>query len=80
MSNILKNLKLVFILNLMSVYFCQAQTMKPLFQNKKFASYADSIVQGKYSARVLSSTALTSNYQSQANVFCARRADFDRRK
>jgi len=50
--------------------FCAAQTVTmPLYQNKKFIVYKDSIVQGKFTAKALSSTKLTSNYQSPANQF-----------
>ena len=76
MNDIFKNLKLVFILSLMATHFCDAQTAKPIFQNKKFALYADSVVQGKYTAKILSSTAFTSNYQSQANLFKSNKIDF----
>lgn len=69
MNVILKALKLFFILSLITAQFCVGQTIKPLYQNKKFVLYADSIVQGKYTAKILSSTVLTSNYQSPANLF-----------
>ncbi|MEP6465168.1 MAG: carbohydrate-binding protein [Parafilimonas sp.] len=42
---------------------------KPLLKTNKFTLYADSIVQGKYTAAILSSTQLTSNYQSKTNEF-----------
>ena len=38
--------------------------------------YADSVVQGKYTAKILSSTELISNYQSQANLFKSNKIDF----
>jgi hypothetical protein len=76
MKYILKTFNLVFILSLMTTHFCVAQTARPLFQNKKFVLYADSVVQGKYTAQVLSSTELTSNYQSQANLFKSNKIDF----
>ena len=76
MKYILKTFNLVFILSLTATHFCVAQTIKPLFQNKKFVLYADSVVQGKYTAQILSSTELTSNYQSQANLFKSNKIDF----
>lgn len=76
MNDILKTLKIVFILSLMSAHFCVAQTAEPLFQNKKFALYADSVVQEKYTAKILSSTQLISNYQSPANLFKSNKIDF----
>ena len=42
---------------------------KPLWQNSAFAVYADSIVQGKFTARILSDSAIVSNYQSPASQF-----------
>ncbi|MEO8710962.1 MAG: hypothetical protein ABI405_02505, partial [Parafilimonas sp.] len=57
------------IISLLITQFCNAQTMMPLYQNKKFALYADSVVQDNYTAKVLSHTALASNYQSAANLF-----------
>ncbi|MEO8860930.1 MAG: hypothetical protein ABI358_05870 [Ginsengibacter sp.] len=42
---------------------------KPLWENKSFAVYADSIVQGNYVATTSSSNSITSNYQSPANQF-----------
>jgi Bacterial alpha-L-rhamnosidase 6 hairpin glycosidase domain len=42
---------------------------KPTWQNKSFAVYADSIVQGNYRAIATSSNSITSNYQSPANLF-----------
>ena len=42
---------------------------KPIWQNGAFAVYNDSIVQGNFVARALSSDEITSNYQSPANTF-----------
>src|SRR5438067_11479282 len=43
---------------------------KPLWQNKLFAVYRDSIVQeNKFTSKAISSTELTSNYKSPANEF-----------
>ena len=71
-----RNFRLVFIVGLITLQFCNAQTMKPLFQNKKFALYADSIVQGNYTARILSATELVSNYQSSANQYKSNQLSF----
>ena len=49
-------------------FYCQAQ-QKPLWQNKAFAVYADSVVQGNFVAKALSASEITSNYQSPANEF-----------
>src|SRR5665647_854105 len=49
-------------------FYCQAQ-QKPLWQNKAFAVYADSVVQGNFIAKALSASEITSNYQSPANEF-----------
>ncbi len=48
--------------------YCDAQ-QKPLWQNTAFSVYADSIVQGNFVARALSSDEIISNYQSPANEF-----------
>lgn len=42
---------------------------KPIWQNKSFSVYADSIVQGDFIAKAVSSTEINSNYQSPANQF-----------
>ncbi len=42
---------------------------KPLWENKSFAVFADSIVQGNYVATATSFNSITSNYQSPANQF-----------
>ncbi|KAA9036297.1 Bacterial alpha-L-rhamnosidase [Ginsengibacter hankyongi] len=60
----------ILIFCLVFTHISNAQTMStPLYQNKKFIVYKDSIVQGKFTAKALSSTKLTSNYQSPANQF-----------
>ncbi|MBO2012087.1 glycogen debranching protein, partial [Siccationidurans soli] len=41
----------------------------PIWQSGEYALYADSVVQGRYTARALSRTQLASNYQSLANAF-----------
>lgn len=42
---------------------------KPIWSSPAYTVYADSIVQGKYTARALSATEMVSNYQSPANLF-----------
>jgi hypothetical protein len=41
----------------------------PIWQSGEYTLYADSVVQGRYTARALSHTQLASNYQSLANAF-----------
>ena len=58
--------------NLLVINFLFLNTMaqqKPLWQNKAFAVYADSIVQGNFTAKALSADEIISNYQSPANEF-----------
>ncbi len=47
---------------------CFAQ-VNPLWKNDAFSFYADSIVQGKFVAKAISATEITSNYISPANAF-----------
>ena len=44
-------------------------TLQPLYSNPAFTLYPDSVVQGPFTAKALSRTALTSNYKSPANAF-----------
>jgi hypothetical protein len=54
---------------------CTAQ--QPVWQSKEFSIFKDSVVQQQqFVARALSSTALTSNYQSPANVFISPKISF----
>ncbi|MGN6248550.1 MAG: hypothetical protein ACTHNG_09335, partial [Ginsengibacter sp.] len=76
MDRHLKNAIFLCLLVLMAPACCNAQTPKPLFQNKEFALFADSVVQGKYTAKVLSPTLFTSDYQSPANLFKSNKIDF----
>ncbi len=74
MNNMVKLLKTFCALNILFLslifgYKAQGQIMQPLYQNKKFALYNDSVVQGDYTAKALSETELTSNYESAANKF-----------
>ena len=72
MIKLLKKTLSVFLLliGLIFAHICAAQNMqKPIYQNKKFTLYLDSVVQDSYTTKALSSTALISNYESQANLF-----------
>lgn len=51
---------------LMSIY-ASAQT--PIFHSKAYTVYPDRVIQGKYTAKAISSTELTSYYRSPANLF-----------
>ena len=57
------------IISLLIAQLCDAQTIVPAYQNKKFALYADSVVQNNYTSKALSDTSLVSNYQSPVNLF-----------
>ncbi|HVY74018.1 MAG TPA: amylo-alpha-1,6-glucosidase [Puia sp.] len=46
-----------------------AQPAKPLYRNDRFALYGDSVVQGQYRAKILSSGSIVSDYQSPANLY-----------
>ncbi len=63
-------IKLSGVLILMILFFSDSMAQqKPLWQNKSFAVYADSIIQGNFVARALSADEIVSNYQSPANEF-----------
>ncbi|MFD2248013.1 MGH1-like glycoside hydrolase domain-containing protein [Pontibacter ruber] len=49
---------------------------KAIYQSKAYAVYPDSVVQGEFVARVLSSKELTSNYQSPVNAFMSPKVIF----
>ena len=51
-------------------------TPLPVWQSAAYTVYRDSLVQGKYTARALSRTELTSNYQSPANEFQSPQVSF----
>jgi len=42
---------------------------KPVFQSPAFSVYPDKVVQGKYEAKALSATSITSNYASPDNLY-----------
>ncbi|WP_295676830.1 glycogen debranching protein [uncultured Mucilaginibacter sp.] len=46
-----------------------AQNNKPVYTSNAYTVYPDRVVQGKYTATAISSTSLTSNYRSPANMF-----------
>ncbi|WP_238388178.1 MGH1-like glycoside hydrolase domain-containing protein [Hymenobacter sediminis] len=53
-----------------------ARPAVPIWQSAEYSLYADSIMQGRYTARALSPTELASNYQSPANAFHSPRITF----
>ncbi len=63
----LKRIGYLFLL--MGCWSCESKVMNKsiLYQSKEFTVYADSVVQGKYTAVALSDSEITSNYQSPAN-------------
>jgi len=76
MYKLLKTAFSISLTALVVINCCEAQTQKPLFQNKQFAVFADSVVQGIYTAKIESATGLTSDYQSPANLFKSNKIDF----
>ena len=68
----------------MNFYFCNRYSLsiaicifasstilaqKPVFQSPAFSVYPDKVVQGKYEAKALSATSITSNYASPDNLY-----------
>ncbi|RIY12469.1 glycogen debranching protein [Hymenobacter rubripertinctus] len=53
-----------------------ARAAVPVWQSAAFTVYPDSLVQGAFTARALSRTRLTSDYQSPANAFQSPRVSF----
>jgi hypothetical protein len=49
--------------------YAVAQDNKPIYSSKAYTIYPDKVVQGKYMAKAISATELTSNYSSPANLF-----------
>ena len=49
---------------------------QPIWRSKEFNIYRDSVVQHSFIARAVSSTELTSNYQSPANAFVSPKVSF----
>jgi hypothetical protein len=58
-----------FVFLLFTAFYSLAQTSKPIYSSKAYSIYADKVVQGKFTAKALSATELTSNYSSPANLF-----------
>ncbi len=58
----------IAIINLLPVSQVKAQ-QKPLLVTKEYSLYSDSVVQGNFTAKVLSATSIISNYKSPANQF-----------
>jgi hypothetical protein len=56
--------------------FAHSQTIQPIYRNKKFTLYNDSVVQGNFTAKILSAKELTSDYQSAANQFKSNEISF----
>ena len=73
-----KNILVITVIYSLTIFLvspCDAQ--KPVFQSREFSVYRDSIVQEKkFIARAVSSTELTSDYQSPANQFISPRIVF----
>jgi Bacterial alpha-L-rhamnosidase 6 hairpin glycosidase domain len=49
--------------------YTRAQNGKPIYSSKAYTIYADKVVQGKYTAKAISATELTSDYSSPANLY-----------
>jgi hypothetical protein len=58
-----------FVFLLFPAVYTLAQNSKPIYASKAYSIYADKVVQGKFTAKALSATELTSNYASPANMF-----------
>lgn len=54
----------------------RGEKSQALWSSDAFVLYRDSIVQGRYRVKAISSRQLISNYQSQANLFKSARIDF----
>lgn len=65
----MKSLPNVIIIMVFALFQQTVFAQQPLYQNSTYALYADSVVQGKYSAKALSSSHIVSNYESPANEF-----------
>lgn len=49
--------------------YTNAQSSKPIYISKAYTVYPDRVVQGKYTAKAITSTQLQSNYKSPANLY-----------
>lgn len=76
MKNLIKSI--VFLLLIIIVAACQRLKQEDINDPSSvaFKVYADSVVQGQYIARAISSTEMTSNYQSETNKFVSPKVDF----
>lgn len=61
---------------LLTCSLSMAQIGKPVYDSKAYRIYSDRVVQGKYTAKAVSATELTSNYRSPANRFKSPAIDF----
>jgi hypothetical protein len=64
------------LLCMMPKYICGQQNQKVLRSGKKYEMYADRVEQKPYVAKALSREEITSNYQSEANLYIRPRIDF----
>src|SRR5206468_7253334 len=53
-----------------------SRAQQPIYSSPAFSIYPDRVVQGKYTARALSATQLTSNYQSLQGQFVSPEISF----
>ncbi|MDB5023579.1 MAG: Cycloisomaltooligosaccharide glucanotransferase precursor [Mucilaginibacter sp.] len=66
-----------FVPGLLLLYYNgMAQSDKPIYSSKAYRIYPDRVVQGKYTAKAISSTELTSDYRSPAGMFKSPVIDF----
>jgi len=49
--------------------YAMGQTAQPIYSSAAYSVYPDKIVQGKYTAKAISATELTSDYRSPANLY-----------
>ncbi len=56
--------------------YTYAQNSKSIYSSKAYSIYPDRVVQGKYTARAVSATELTSNYSSPANLYKSQVIEF----
>ncbi len=54
----------------------KAQTGNPIFKSKAYTILKDGVIQGDYKAKAVSSTELTSNYQSPVNLYQSPEIEF----
>jgi hypothetical protein len=61
---------------LLTCGYSSAQNSKPIYYSKAYSVYPDRVVQGKYTAKAISATGLTSDYCSPANLYKSPVVDF----